>query len=324
MKNEQQLWITWETQRRNKELAKPFNAILKVFDNSNLNSFKRYFKSTIQTIQAINLKPKVVFAQCPSLVLCLELAILKPIFRYKLIIDCHNAVIDYLYYKGPLISFLMKRILSTADYIILSNEGLISKIPIDTNKILILPDKLPTISISQEKPKILDKEKLNITFICSFAYDEPILEFLEAAKKLTSQCKFFITGKKKNALGYLNYQNESIVFTDYLSEQKFEALIAHSDINIDLTTKDNLLVCGAYETLAVNVPGIISDTEIQRTTFPKGYVYTNCTREDIYEKILYSIENLNKLKSDLLSCKLNFETAWNNAFKLCLTKIDNQ
>jgi len=323
MKHSQPIWITWETQRRNKELAKPFNAILKVFDNSNLTTIRRYLKSAIQTFECIKNRPRIIFAQCPSLLLCFELVFFKPIYRYTLIIDAHNIVADYLHNKGPIIGFVAKHVLKAADFIILSNIGLASHFPFDSRKILILPDKLPTIAIPSERPKILDKEKVNVTFICSFANDEPTLEFLEAAKKLTTKCKFFITGKKKNALGYLNYQNESILFTDYLSEQKFEALIAHSDINIDLTTKNNLLVCGAYETLSVNVPGILSDTEIQRKTFPSGFVFTNCQREDIAEKILFAIENLTSLRKNMTIGKTLFEESWSNAFKICESKINS-
>ena len=317
------MWFTWETQRRNRELASAFGATLKQFDNSRLSSFMRYLLSAKQTIVALREKPKLVFCQCPSLVLCILLVFLKFKYNFVLVIDAHNAIIKYLYGHGRIVSFVTKFVLKNCDFLILSNKGLFSLIPCEDQKKLSLPDKLPNIQSVLDKPKAFSNSDPNIVFISSFADDEPIYDFLRAAKNLSSKARFFITGKKKKASDLvLSFESKNIIFTDYILEKDFDAYITHADLTVDLTTLDDLLVCGAYETLAVGVPGILSDTKIQRETFKKGYVFTKCDPVSLEEALEEALLNREKLKKEIIEYREDFVRKWGEDFAHCREKIE--
>lgn len=315
------IWVTWETQRRNRELAHAFGAILKQFDNSQLPRLRRYFLSMKHTYHALSFRPEVVFAQCPSLLLCLMLAICKYWCRYTLVIDAHNAIMRYLYESGPLVSYVTRYILSRTDYIIVSNDALFPFLPCKESKKLALPDKLPHIESTREFPKSFSREHSNIVCISSFAADEPIYEFVQAAQKITD-ARFFITGKKAKAAPHvLSYASPEIIFTDYLSEKEFDGYISHADITVDLTLYDNLLVCGAYETLAVGVPGVLSDTQIQRQVFKRGYVFTRCDTDSLESSLRVAIKNKDVLRTEILGFKDEFVEEWNRAFTNCMNVV---
>ena len=316
------VWITWETQRRNKELAQSFGCDLYVFDEKTDSKLSRYLKCISKTFQVLTRRPQILFVQCPSIVLCFLSVILKPVFKYKLVIDAHNVAIRYLTAHGFILSLLSSFVFKFSDYIIVSNQGLTENLSVDLTKILVLADRIPKIETNYLRPKIFSEIKPNIVFISSFAKDEPINNFLRAASKLTAKSRFFITGKKSKAKDALKYECEDIVFTDFLSSEDYEALISHSDLNIDLTTEDNLLVCGAYETIAVGVPGMLSDFAVQVETFSKGFVYTPLDHGSIKGAIQYALINKENLKSSIQKFKPEFEQFWNTQFEKCKSTID--
>lgn len=319
------IWITWETQRRNRELAKAFGAELKQFDNSNLPSFSRYLKSIGSTLDALKDKPVTVYAQCPSLVLCVLLVIIKPIYGFTLVIDAHNAMIRYLHTYGIVVRLLAKLAVFGADYIIVTNDYLKSFLGKSESQICVLPDKLPEIDKVDLPFKQLSKDLKNVVLISSFAADEPILSFLKAAERLKGEVKFFITGRKSKASSEeLSYQSENIIFTDYLTERAFETLISQSDLNVDLTLYEDVLVCGAYESLAVGVPCILSNTKIQRETFKKGFVYSGCDSESLEENISRALDNLVNLKADIQNFREEFVRDWNDKFSKVLSQIETK
>ena len=61
------------------------------------------------------------------------------------------------------------------------------------------------------------------------------------------------------------------------------------DATIDLTTRENCLVCGAYQSIAAGKPMVLSKTRALQTFFPAGAVYTDNSAADIrrcIEKVL--------------------------------------
>jgi len=314
-------WITWETQRRNVELASAFKCNYFPLDYSRENKIIRYLKSSIKTVALLFNRPKIVFVQCPSIVLCVLCAIFKSLFNYTLVVDAHNYIIRYLEDSNFIVKSFTKYILDKCDFIILTNVGFAKSLPVESKKVLILPDKLPKMIEKKEKPKAFSNTKQNIILISSFAKDEPIEAFIKAAESYTDKCKFFITGKKSKAKELLNYESESMVFTDFLDIEEFENYISHSNLNVDLTTEDNLLVCGAYETLAVGVPGMISDTEINRQTFKNGFVYSKVDVESIKLSLKGFFKREKELKSKINDYKAAFNSDWQKHFDKCLQLV---
>jgi len=316
------IWLTWETQRRNQELANAFGAEYVKYDFKQVGRIKRYLVSSFKTLKKIfTNKPEVIFAQCPSFVLCLLLSFVKIFFNFIFVIDAHNNLKNYFLSSNLIVRLCTRYFLNQADYIILTNTYLSKELNLKQKKVLILPDKLPVIKKEAVKPAVFSDTHKNIVFICSFAEDEPVEEFLLAAEKLTHEAKFFITGKKKNAQELVSFASSNIVFTDFLSTKDFDNMISYSDVNIDLTIEDNLLVCGAYESLACEVPCIVSDTKISKEIFQKGFIYTKTDSSSIEESIKYSIDSHASLSSEIKTYKADFVSLWQHYFSECLSKL---
>ena len=85
------LWITWETQRRNRSTSAALNADLLELDIKG-NIYIRYLKSFFSSIKKIiSQKPKLLFVQNPSIVLAIFAILIGFLTKIKIIIDAHNA-----------------------------------------------------------------------------------------------------------------------------------------------------------------------------------------------------------------------------------------
>ena len=96
-----------------------------------------------------------------------------------------------------------------------------------------------------------------------------------------------ITGKKSKAnANLLSFESEYIRFLDYQPQSNFDSILAHSTLLIDLTTREDCLVCGGYEALALGVPILLSDTEVARQTFGAGAIYAKNDSSSLRDAIL--------------------------------------
>ena len=71
----------------------------------------------------------------------------------------------------------------------------------------------------------------------------------------------------------------NVHFTGFLADEDYWQLLRSADAIIDLTSKADCLVCGAYEALALGKPMLLSDNTASRELFGEGAVLTdNSTR----------------------------------------------
>lgn len=305
------LWITWERHRRSRGLAEAFGAKLLEIELSGRAS--RYLLSAIRTKwRLLCERPEVVFAQCPSLVLALLLVLWKPFFRYRLILDLHNAAVEP---GNFFLAALSRFVCRYSDALIVTNSVLKNKLGEFATKTVILPDMLPSIGQSPESPLLKSLTRPVVTLIASFASDEPIGEFLEAVKHLPVPLTCLVTGRRRKAGRVLSYESDKIIFTDFLSHEDYDALIEHSDILVDLTTRDDCLVCGAYEAVAVGVPVLLSDTPVNRHLFVgSGEMSINATAayQTALEKML---RHLDQYRAAAKTFRENFNIHWQGEFE---------
>jgi hypothetical protein len=269
------LWFTWETQRRNASLSSELGAKLYKFDYSREDRLSRYLKSARDTIAALkNERPDIVITQCPSIVLVTLLTILKPFCGYSLVIDAHNISVENLDNPSLWSRVLHRWCFRRADFIIVSNLFLFGEVENFGGLALPLADPLPELHSSGSQLFKSAERFPVITLVCSFASDEPIREFLDGAQQVDSPFQLFVTGRRSKAGDLLARENDArIRFTDFLSSGDFDALLKSSDLVVDLTTRDNCLVCGAYEGLAAGKVLMLSDSAINRRTFPRGAIF---------------------------------------------------
>jgi glycosyltransferase involved in cell wall biosynthesis len=326
--NPKKVWLTWETQRRNVELSRAFGASLGQFDFSSLPRIKRYMKSAIDTFKFVKSeKPELVFVQCPSVVLLSYTSILRFFFRFKLVVDAHNAATDLVLAQPGALASIVAFQFRNAAAVIVSNSALADKLRNVGVNSVVLPDALPELSESDNNAIIISKvreSKLKkigvITLICSFASDEPIAEFLAIAPLSNMNFKIFCTGRISKAGKLIELSGDRIEFTDFLSHSDYDNLLRESDLLVDLTTREDCLVCGAYEALAAEKPILLSDTKALRATFSDTALFAANDRESYKNAIDEFFSNKELIQSRMREGIAKFKKRWDDQFN----QVNNQ
>jgi glycosyltransferase involved in cell wall biosynthesis len=289
------LWMAWERQRRSTTLAKELGADLYQLE-SKLPRLMRYTALSLKTIQILfHKKYAYIFAQNPSVVLCLLIIFLKTCLnKSKVIIDSHTPYLKLGGIKKIVFNLITKIVYRGADLVIVTNRDLKSQYEqlYSKTKFYVLPDKIP--EFGDFKPFKFEN-KINILLICTYAEDEPYVEAFKAMKGLNAT--LYVTGnKRKVSPEALNLKPENVILTDYLSESEYISIINSVDIVMDLTEIENCMVCGAYEALAAGKPIILSNKKVLREYFNEGVIHTRNDAENIAKSIHLAIENLEHLR----------------------------
>jgi glycosyltransferase involved in cell wall biosynthesis len=278
------IWISWETQRRNRSLSNRVNAQLFEID-LNLPAWRRYPLAIRQTIALLNReKPRIIFAQNPSMVLACLAIIYANLLDRKVVIDAHNAGLFPAEGRYRLLNWLASKLFRWTTITIVSNSELVSHVRRLNGNAIAIPDPIPEIP-EPAQPSPL-RGDFNVLFICSWADDEPYLEVLRAAALVRRGTCIYITGNSKGKEQQLNAPvPDNAVFTGFIQEQEFNSMLFSCDAVIVLTTRENCLLCGAYEGVAAGKPLILSNTRALRNHFCKGSVFTDNTADSIAEAI---------------------------------------
>lgn len=294
------IWLTWEIQRRNRTLSKKLDATLYELI-SKKKGLARYAELIVKSYQVlISEKPKLLFVQNPSLVLALWAVLNRPFFSYRLIVDAHNAGLYPAEGKSALLALVASFVIRFADITLVTNAPLALEVIKKKGRPFILPDPLPDL-LPDPAQKHRAKTKAALTYVCTWADDEPTPELIEAARELGDVLTLYITGRPPAWVKSMSLPH-NIVLTGFLSEADYLDLLQSSDALIVLTTRDNCLNCGAYEGVALEKPMILSDTEVIRNYFNKGIVYSKANKialVDAIRTLLTTGANAQKQVSEL-------------------------
>lgn len=309
----ERIWITWETQRRNRTLSKILNADLFELDYSVEPLVWRYVKSIINTIRIfINYKPRIIFVQNPSLILAVLAVFWGRLFSKPVIVDAHNAGIRPFAERKNWANVLASYVLKRAEFTIVTNKTLANYAESKGGRCFVLPDPIPELHASNCHGR---SEKLsgsiNIVLLASWAEDEPIEEVFRAAAMLPTEFHIYITGKSKGKETTFSIeQPANVTLTGFLSEDQLVCLLQQSDLIMDLTTRDDCLLCGAYEAVSLGKPLLVSDTPVLREYFYRGTLYTNNTANDLAEKIATFPTIKHELLGAVEQLRVELEESW--------------
>jgi glycosyltransferase involved in cell wall biosynthesis len=199
------------------------------------------------------------------------------------VIDAHNAGLFPLDGSSTFLTELTNWTVMRAKITIVSNEALAAHVKGLLGTPAILPDPLPIFETNL--PRFRVKGRRNVLSICTWAADEPFLETIAAAKFLEQGTIMYVTGDDRGRLKKLPELPSNVELTGFLSEEAFVSLLHTVDVVIDLTTREDCLVCGAYESVSAGVPLVLSDTTALRNYFGDAALYCDNTSEDIATKI---------------------------------------
>lgn len=300
------IWITWEKQRRNKGVSAGLG-----FDFHEIISTKkgifRYVESLIKTIiLVLECRPNVVAVQNPSIVLSLFMVMLKPLAGFYLIVDSHNAGISPLEGKNKILNNLAVFIQRTASLTLVTNIGLKKIVEGNKGRGFVLPDRLPDV---ENIGRFNFEQGKRVVFVCTFSDDEPYTQVFEAGKTLSDDIKIYVTGRYQGKVEKKNIPN-NIRLLGFVPDDEYWAILFGSDAIIDLTTRENCLVCGAYEGIALNKPLILSDTQATKELFNEGCIFVKPVAEEIRLGILECLNKQQVLLEEICRLKKSMNKDW--------------
>lgn len=301
-------WIAWQNHRRTEELCSYLGIKPTVLDSNSLRIFKHplFVLKTIREIYKGEIETLIV--QNPSIILTLVACLLRRVRGYKLVVDTHNAGIqpedDFL----KKLDWLYRYFQREANLTVVTNETLAGIVKNNGGIPFVMPDRLPN-------PKSVQKETLkgrrNLVYICTYGIDEPFIQVLDAAKELPKDYVLYVTGNYNKAIGITErYKQENIVFTGYLDEDRYWRLLGSCDLVIDLTNRDNCLVCGAYEAVSVGTPLILSSKLELMKYFYRGCVYTDNSLPSIIKAVHEGINDLERLRTEINQLRDELQKCW--------------
>jgi glycosyltransferase involved in cell wall biosynthesis len=303
-------WITWESQVRNRSLSRSVGAELFELAEDKPRLL-RYFLLTLKTIPILfRKKYKVIFTQNPSIFLSLLNVLAAKITGKIAIVDAHNSGIYPASGKHRALTVLNDFVLRNANCVIVSNSALATAILEKKGKPVVLPDPIPLIEqgVAIGLP---EGANLSFLFICSWADDEPFMEVIEAARSLPHY-SLYVTGKYQKRLSpeFVSRLPDNITLTGYIPDRDYEQLLQRVDVAIDLTTRENCMVCGAYEAAATGTPAILSDHVVNRSYFKPGYIFTRNDKQGIAAAMQEAEGSIATLKVDIKHFSEQAKDAW--------------
>lgn len=286
------VWLTWERQQRNRSLAHKLGLPLFEIRYSG-NRLKRYIQSMWRTAKSLHYtRPEIVFFQNPSVVLGCWLIILQriwPNYKFKLVGDFHNAAI-----QGPF-TFLNRLIARECEMVIVSNDRLGQILVAWGADPFSLPDPLPELASLDSKGG--DPTTFVVVFVCSWAADEPVENVLAAAEMLCDipDVRIVVTGRPRQER-LAQRVPPNVILAGFLPEEEFHAALAEADVIMDLTTREDCMVCGGYEGLSLDKPLILSRNEPTVSWFGDAGVYCDNRARSIEQAIRTAREDIGLLK----------------------------
>ena len=243
----------------------------------------RYLRNIPRTMATIqDRRPAVVIATNPSIVLGLLLLFLRRLYGFKLVSDAH-----YVGVRADNDSWLLQRVIdfhnARVDLVVVTNEGQARFLSTLGTPAYVCQDPLPDLpSAMQPRPTLGDRSAL---LICSFDPDEPYEAAFEAFSGLQEDgFTLFVSGNYRKAKTDLS-RFPWVRLLGFLSTDEYYGYLRSTGVVLDLTTKEDCLVCGAYEALAAEKPLIVSRTVALSEYFGDAVVLTDNTPEAIRDSV---------------------------------------
>jgi glycosyltransferase involved in cell wall biosynthesis len=326
------LWLTWEDHRRSRELADALS-VEYVALQSSLPRIGRYPILAYRTVaMLVRSRPDTVFCQNPSIVLSALVCLLKGVLDFKVCIDRHsNFKPETARSRKPiwkLFHLLSKWTVKKADLTIVTNDFLSRLVSDWGGRPYVLQDRMPSMSQSSDgrAPDFMtDLEKTQVMFVTTFSDDEPLEAVFEAKSQL-HDCIFYLTGNYQKAISAsrrTQLAQTGTVLTGFVTDQDYVDLMAKADVVVVLTTKENLLTCGAYEAMAMGKPMVLSGTAALREYFRRGAAYVGNDSDSIAQGVQYAIANRTRLAKEIEEFVPVLEAQWQARFEGLLQTLDS-
>lgn len=278
------IWITWEAHPRTRNIAKRMGVELFEFTSSRQRLIKHPMFALKSLATLVKVRPSVLIVQNPSMVLTFLAIAVSPVLGYRLVVDAHNAGVYPCEAGHRKFAGLYPWMHRRSDLTIVTNSVLRRIVERNGGRALELIDPLPPLDrgLRAAHDACGLATPVCITYICTYAEDEPYEDVFSAASLLGEDVTIHVTGNHvKHSHQFRVQPPRNVVLTGYLPDDEYHALLRRSDVVVDLTLLPDCLVCGGYEAASLGVPLVLSDTAVNREVFSPGVVYVQNDGESI-------------------------------------------
>lgn len=277
-----QLYIAWVPfQRRavamEAELGYELHHIGLSLKQRSLRPLEYVIKAWQTMVLLLRRRPEVLWIQMPPAPLLYLAFFYKQLFQQELTIiaDCHNATFRRPWIQFPGVVSLFNRCQS----IVVHNpdvEDQAIALGLEASRLAVLRDRTLRLDEVELSPEPIAYSDPWVLVPCSFNADEPIAELLQAAR-LAPEITFVLTGNVNRAQGRhcLDEIPENLKLAGFVSESRFNALLAQANAIVGLTKLDGIQLSVANEALSYGQPMVLSNTKLLQSFFPKGAVYVD-------------------------------------------------
>jgi hypothetical protein len=271
----------------------------------------------VKTLQILRReKPSIIICQSPPISLVFVAYVYKHLFGYtskpKVLIDIHSGAI-----YNPWSKRVTKLLMKLAFLNIVTNTELQNDLrenyQVDS---LVLEDPIPDLTDILSSTKYQSghfmqlKSAFSVAFISSFSDDEPLLAVFNAASQIPD-VEFYITGDNTNSEQRIFAKKpDNVNMTGYLDYGAYIRLLQTVDVIMDLTTLDNTMLAGAYESVALGQPLITSNWNPLRRYFNMGTIHINNSPREIIEAITIARTKKEELSKQMHELKIEKLKQW--------------
>lgn len=280
------------------------------------------FKYILQAIKTWSVlarqKPSVVYVVNPPPVAALCVFVYCRLAGIEYVMDTHSPTLygPKWAWTVPLQRYLAKRALAN----IVDQERFKRLFESWGARAILLEKPTETSFKREDRPAV--RERYGITYVNTFAGDEPIDVILEAAP-LVPDVHFYITGDRKRAKPhYLQNTPENVIFTDYLYFDDYWNQLNASRGVMVLTVREYSLAAGAQDAMSIGKPLLLSNQPALTEYFEKGAIFVDHTVESIVSGVREFQRREAELQREIVALHEEKRQRWNANFKILTSLID--
>jgi len=292
-------WITWEVQRRNRSITQVLGLPL----HEIVMPRPRYIRSAVATLTILPRYDRVV-VQSPSVALAVLATGLCP---RQTLIDCHSTPVEQAE-AGGWIGRLSGWALRRARAVIVTNPGMQVRVERWNPNVYVLPDRIPAWAPARAT------QTAEVLCVRNGGPDDPVDLILSAAEQLPG-IRFVLVGPVQDK------PRPNIEWTGWLGPQAYRDRLGQADVVLDLTDREDALLCGAYEAVAAGKPMVLSDTLALRRYFRAGVVHTLHTPDAIAANIRYALVHQDCLQRAITEARPQMDRDWDAAAQVLAQEL---
>ena len=211
-----------------------------------------------RTMRVLRTRPRAVVVVAPPFVAPLAVVVLSRLVGSRVAIDIHTgALVDRRWrWSVPILGWAARR----ATVTLVTLPTLHARLAAMAVKALVVPDPLPALPGVTHTAATSDRPR--VVAICGWGNDEPIDSLLQAVRDQPWHVS--LTGAQPHHLYGLP---PNVHLTGFLAVEDYAQLLADADLVVVLTTREETLLSGAWEALALGRPLVVSTTAALRSMF---------------------------------------------------------